>query len=262
MNYLLLFPDEIDADGKVALRGIRASYVLTHHVVTIGTLAKITVVNQGLGLGKVVSCSPSEIVLEILSINPPLPPLPVELICATPRPQTVKKLLHLAGAVGVRSVTFLRSALGEKSYLSSKELQNEQIQKHLIQALEQSGGSFLPRVSCHGTVSDWIAEWTMDDGTSALLATVLPRVTGNPYFGFQPFGPAPQPPLSVPSKIILSIGGERGWNEEEQSRFLECGFTEFSLGPQMYRIEIAAAMLLGILSVQMTATSISQSASK
>ncbi|MGE3982761.1 MAG: 16S rRNA (uracil(1498)-N(3))-methyltransferase, partial [Dehalococcoidia bacterium] len=60
------------------------------------------------------------------------PPLdPITLIVGLPRPQTAKKVLHEATAMGVQRIHFVRSDLGERSYAHSPLWKAGEYRRHL-----------------------------------------------------------------------------------------------------------------------------------
>ena len=88
--------------------------------------------------------------LRLYDRRPAPEPLNVGVIAAISRPQSVKKVVRFCATAGVKSLHFVRSANGEKSYLQSKIFQPDRILREVVTGLEQGGGAHPPHVEMHG----------------------------------------------------------------------------------------------------------------
>ena len=157
--------------------------------------------------------------------------LPLTLLVAVPRPQTIKKVLQLAACCGLRAVNFVRTVNVDKSYLQSKSLEAKNIEAELIKGLEQSGDGVFPQIS-----------------VSRSLSSVLQGLPPEALRLMADLGPDSSIPRRATAQsraIVLALGPEAGWSEEERGLFMKHGFHTLSLGNRMYRVEHALALILG-----------------
>jgi RsmE family RNA methyltransferase len=178
-------------------------------------------------------------VLQLSLSRPPLERTPLDLIVGVPRPQTVKKVVQAAAMLGVRSVHFVRSELGEKSYLQSHALKEEELHLEGIKALEQVWDSQLPNVRVHRSF-----DYFMDKQLPSLEdARAVCRLVAHP--GGKVL--SVQHATTILDEQIVAIGPERGWSDNEVSTFRERGFDVVSLGCRVVRVEVATVLLIGQL---------------
>jgi RsmE family RNA methyltransferase len=195
------------------------------------------------GEGLVKEATRDRVVIQHVFSSPPLERAPIDLIVGVPRPQTVKKVIQAGVMLGVRSIHFVKSELGEKSYLQSKVLSEEGILAEGVKALEQVWDSQLPEIRVHRSFS-----YFMDvklpllgagrQGVSRLLAHPTGRallLSDGPLLG---------------SEQVVAIGPERGWSASEVEQFEQRGFTVVGLGARIVRVETAVVLLLGQLQLK------------
>src|SRR5690606_6925906 len=76
------------------------------------------------------------------------PPLePVRLVVGLPRPQTARKVLEEATALGVQAMDFVRTDLGEASYAQGKLWSAGEWRRHLIAGAQPASSARLPAVT-------------------------------------------------------------------------------------------------------------------
>jgi RsmE family RNA methyltransferase len=199
------------------------------------------------GEGIVVEATLERIVLELSLFLPSLERRPIDLIVGVPRPQTVKKVIQASVMLGVRSVHFVRSELGERSYLQSRALSDEGILDEGVKALEQVWDSHLPEIKVHRTfcyfMDTKLPQLAMGREVSRLLAHPSGRdlsVSDSALVG---------------REQLVAIGPERGWSAGEVQLFGEHGFSVVGLGDRIVRVEVAVVLLLGQLQLLKSMTS-------
>ena len=173
MNSLVILPSEIGAAQQAVLCGTRAAYVKNRHELSPGIVVRGGILGGPRGLITVVAVHPDEIHLRLDCQELPLARLPIELLCGVPRPQTVKKVIHLACTLGLRAVHFVRSELGEKSYLQSSVLKQPEIEQEIIEGLEQACDTLPPEIHIHRSWRGCLRETVgpkMDAGCRGLVA--------------------------------------------------------------------------------------------
>jgi RsmE family RNA methyltransferase len=238
MNSLIILPQECVAPTLFVLRDQRARYAVETHELAVGVRCKIGVLGGGRGEAQVVRVDPLEVVLEGETPLPARPRTAVSLIVGVSRPQTVKKVVQAASMLGVVSLDFVRSELGEKSYLHSNVLEPAQLEAEGCKALEQVWDTQLPQVRVHRTFAYFMRQWVPQLGGAEWS-----RLLAQP--GAAPLRPVDCAQLS--GGAVLAIGPERGWSEGEVRQFEESGFRPIGLGERVVRVEVALLLLLGQL---------------
>jgi RsmE family RNA methyltransferase len=172
----------------------------------------------------------------------PLIRKPIDLIVGLSRPQTVKKVLQAAVMLGVRSLHFVSSERGEKSYRTSHALQADRLEEESIKALEQIWDSVAPSVHVHFSlrrVFDALVGATSQQVEAVKLVAdpsgVSTLTLGSSYLVNRP--------------TVLAVGPESGWSVAELAEFSSRGFEAIHLGERVLRVEIALVFLLGQLAV-------------
>jgi len=168
--------------------------------------------------------------------------VPVVLSVAIPRPQTIKKLVQLAGTVGLKELRFIKTDLGEKSYWKSKQLRPEIVEQEVIKALEQAWDSEPLKWSIWESlralisIGDGDCTWCTDtDRGETLDGAVL-----------EGQGTGRQPVLENGVLQVL-IGPEVGWSLRERDYLTAMNIKRICLGPRILRVETAASLIVGSL---------------
>ena len=155
---------------------------------------------------------------------------PITLIVGLPRPQTAKKVLHEATAMGVQRIHFVRSDLGERSYAHSPLWKQGEYRRHLIDGAQQAVSTRLPAITVAEKLEDTLAaeeaksKLALDNagGSSPLSATVVHLPTA------------------------VAIGSERGWSDRERRVLLDAGYALVHLGERVLRVETATVAALAL----------------
>jgi len=136
----------------------------------------------------------------------------------------MRRIIQTCATLGVSEITLLNSAKVEKSYWQTPILQPQSIYENLILGLEQAGTTQLPLVHkaplFKPYVEDKLDQWA---GQSR-------RLVAHPR-------DAQQCPNASQQATTLAIGPEGGFSEYEVDKLIQQGFTPFSLGPRIMRVE-------------------------
>lgn len=241
MNLLLLGESDRLPDGAFAVTDHRS-----HHIATVlnaqpGDTVAIGIVNGLSGEAEIVHCEPTLVVLKPTRWSEPESAGPeVDLIVALPRPQTVKKLLVIAGMLRVRRLSFIRANRVEKSFYQSPAVTQEAMKPFLLDGMSQGKHTRLPVVDIHERFRPFVEE-TLADRLQTMpnarllipspdTASVLHRLS------------APHP-----DTIVAAIGPEGGWVPFEVDAFRQAGFVPVRLSRSILRVEHAAMALLAQL---------------
>lgn len=237
MNLLLIDPIDFKASGRVEVSGRR--FVQLRDIIkpAPGDTIRCGVVNGNVGIARVLELNSSAAVLQIAGLDaPPPPPAGVELICALPRPQTFRKVVHCALTMGVKTIHFIHARKVEKSYWQSSMLREDELDLEIRLALEQCGDTVYPEFKYYQRFKPFAED-------------VLPGLVKNSelaVFGDPRAEQGLPPPVS--GKTLLAIGPEGGFTDYENMLLGEAGLLPVTLGSRVLRTEFAVAALLAKLS--------------
>jgi RsmE family RNA methyltransferase len=146
----------------------------------------------------------------------------IHLIVALSRPQTMKKIIEHGTTMGVCEFIFYHAHLSEKSYETSKVLDQENYHELMMAGLSQSGiYTYLPKLSVINKIPD------------------LPTFSGEQFvlsLRDQKKFPTTR---NFSDTITLAIGPERGFIPSEEELFLSKGFKPVKLSESILRVEHA-----------------------
>ncbi len=164
----------------------------------------------------------------------PIPdPEPITLMIGLLRPQTARKILQEATALGVGSIHFHLTARGDSGYARSTLWSTGEVRRHLIAGTEQAFSTRLPEIT-HGRS----------------LASVITDLPGEPVRialdNYESTSRLIDAPV-VTESAVLAVGSERGWTGAERDLLRRAGFHLADLGSRVLRSETAAVAGLAIL---------------
>ena len=246
MNRILFESDEIK-DGVATFGGERAEHVMNVLHGEVGQVLKTGEINGPIGTSVITNIStpsslfplPSSLSITVSCshIEKSLVPW-IDLILAPPRPRVMKRLLPQLAALGVGRIFLVGAKKVEKDFWGATLLKPENYRPLLIDGLMQAGTSVLPTLETRRNFRKFIKEE---------LDTLWPesrRIVAHPY------GAELAPTSSLfplPSSLLLAIGPEGGWTDDEVALLEEHGFTRYSLGSRILRTDTATVALLAQL---------------
>lgn len=234
MNLLLLDPSELESDGTARLTGRRARHVVEVLRAVAGDRIQAGVVGGKMGEAEVRAVSADELVLAPRLDRDPPPPSPVSLLLALPRPKILRKVLQSVASMGVKRLVLLGSYRVEKSYFGSPLLEPDALRAELLLGLEQGRDTAVPEVLLRRFFKPFVEDEleACFPGRTRLLA--------------HPAGAAPLEALApAGADAALAIGPEGGWTPYEADALRARGFTTFSLGPRVLRVDAAVPFAVG-----------------
>lgn len=191
------------------------------------------------GKARIVGESAAGLHLEFTWGEPP-PPLPaVALLVGLPRPQTARKILTEASALGVSAIHFFRAEKSEPSYASSHLWTSGEPHRHLRAGVAQAFCTRVPALHVHASLAPAL--------THADAQGAMTRLACDNY----------EAPVALPDAAlagppaVLAIGSERGWSAAERDALRTAGFTLVHLGPRVLRTETACVAALAILKARL-----------
>lgn len=237
MNLLLFGPDDFLSDGSARVSGRRLRQLAEVIKAAPGKRCKAGILGGEVGTAELLSIDKNEAVFRFHGSGTPPPPLEVTLLCALPRPLTLAKVIHSAVTCGVKRLCFFHSAKVEKSYWQSTRLTDGSLRDEVILALEQCGDTMMPQLSFHRRFKVFF-----EDELPQIVSADDVRLFGSPS-SVEPV------PIGIANrtKIVLAIGPEGGFNEFEEQKLRECGFSGVTLGRRILRTEFAVNAFLSLL---------------
>ena len=240
MNRILLEPNEIGAENRAVLGGVRAEHVRSVLHGTVGQPLKTGVVGGKVGVSVIETVTPTEIVVRCVHDQAPLPPW-CDLVLAPPRPRVMKRLLPQLATLGVRRLFLVGAEKVEKAFWGAQLLKPEIYRPLLIEGLMQGAVSTqVPEIHQEKRFLKWLS-----DGDFAKNFENQPfRIIAHPpQPGTVPMSSGTVPTISgtVP---VFAIGPEGGWTDGEVALLEAQGFVRHSLGPRILKTETATIALL------------------
>ena len=254
MNRILFEKDEI-VDGIATFDGERAEHVMNVLHGEVGQVLKTGEIDGKIGTSVIKSIETSccgdlssehpsnrlsdqrRIKVSVCHRDESLKPW-VDLILAPPRPRVMKRLLPQLATMGVGRIFLVGAKKVEKDFWGATLLKPENYRPLLIDGLMQAGTSILPTLETRRNFRKFVKEEL--DG----LWPESRRIVAHPYG----VGTAPTSSLfPVPCSLLLAVGPEGGWTDEEVALLEEHGFARYSLGSRILRTDTATVALLAQL---------------
>ena len=236
MNLLLLEPEEI-IGGEAAVTGRRAEHLRTVLKVVPGDTVRVGEVGGKMGTGRVLAVEGESVRLRLELTQTPQTEPQVELLLALPRPIMLQRIFKQATVLGVRRFHLIRSRRVEKSFFHSPVLAPDKIRELLIEGMTQAMDTWLPKV-------------TIYDRFRPFVEDVLPTLHGQGLIA-DPGGEGTllDAPVtgSAGERLLLAVGPEGGWIDEEVQWFMRQGFYSFTMGSRILHVDTAVVSLLAQL---------------
>ena len=243
MNRILFEKNEI-VNGVATFGGERAEHVMNVLHGEIGQVLKTGEIDGKIGTSviKSISSLPSsvsspEITVSCSHSQASIAPW-VDLILAPPRPRVMKRLLPQLATMGVGRIFLVGAKKVEKDFWGATLLKPENYRPLLIDGLMQAGTSILPTLETRRNFRKFVKE-ELD-----ALWPEAKRIVAHPYDGNRTIEQSEQ---SNNRTILLAIGPEGGWTDEEVALLEEHGFARYSLGSRILRTDTATIALLAQL---------------
>ncbi len=239
MNWILLEPSDVTADGGVRLDDVRARHVREVLHGAPGDVFRAGILDGPLGRLRVETLAGAEVVAHFEpEPGPPPPRPPVDLLLALPRPKVLKRLWAPLAALGVGTVHLTNAAKVERMYFDTHVLDPAFYRTRLIEGLQQAGDTRLPEVRVHRRLKVWLEDELPAACPGALKLAADPAATESLGAALRDAAPA--------DRLLLAVGPEGGWTDYERELLARAGFVFCGLGPRILRSDTAALVLLGL----------------
>ena len=232
MNRILFESSEI-ADGVATCSDARAEHILAVLHGEVGQTLKTGELDGRIGTGEIVSIEGRTVAVKVSHTEESLQPW-CDLVLAPPRPRVMKRLLPQLASLGVGTIVLVGAKKVEKDFWGATLLKEENYRPLLVDGLMQAGTSVVPRMETRRNFRRFVG-----DELDSLFPTAN-RVVGHP-------GGAPNAPAQKPGRLLLAVGPEGGWTDDEVSLLESHGFSRYSLGSRILRTDTALVALLARL---------------
>ncbi len=191
-------------------------------------------VNGNMGQGRIVSLTDSRVIMDLdLFLLPPEPP-DITLVLALPRPKMLKRIVQTVTSLGIKNIHLINSWRVEKSFWDSPFLEPDAFVPYMEAGLEQARDTVIPRLFQHRFFSSFVRE-------------ILPEICAGKK-GLVAHPRALEPcPFHVKTPVVLAVGPEGGFIDDEIAAFQEQGMACVCLGQRILRVETAVPFLIGRL---------------
>ena len=303
-NRILFTPDEF-FDEKRRAR-LRASDARFDHLRTVlkktreGETVKMTILNEGLAVGRIVTTGNDEdedgVLIEVVDLEEEKKKeknVKVSLLLAMPRPKVLRRLLSVFAQFGVENVHLFKAEKTERFYFQSDVLAQEMLVREFTRGVEQNAvdSSFPNASKCRG-LKQVLEELVLenengdddeDDDEKVDLAERVRLKKGADFEWLLRVSPPREkekegrrkkivPLLAHPSsesvsltdalhqsrkkstnsnssddediEILLAIGPEGGWSQNEVETFQAFKFVNVGLGSRIFTTDVATISLL------------------
>ena len=146
-------------------------------------------------------------------------------VAPTKNPSRMEWLVEKAVEIGVSEITLLNCDHSERSFLKT-----DRLEKIAISAMKQSLHTLLPEIHPAISMREWLSIFHFPLSTQQFIAHCE--------------ADKPRTPLATAMKpgedVVVLIGPEGDFSEEEIALALDCGFQPVSLGSSRLRTETAA----------------------
>ncbi len=238
MNRILFEPEEIDG-GVAKIGGARAEHIIKVLHGEIGQTLKTGEINGLIGTGVIKDIAAGRVTIELSHTRESLQPW-ADLILAPPRPRVMKRLLPQLAAMGVGRICLVGAKKVEKDFWGATLLKEEIYRPLLVDGLMQAGTTILPVIETHRSLRKFLSgSLRAPSGERRIIAHPASDKTAPSALARPDEGP-----------LLLAVGPEGGWTDEEVALFEERGFSRYSLGPRILRTDTALIALLARLSAE------------
>lgn len=236
MNILLIHKAEI-VNNRVTITGDKLKHLRKILKVKVGDNVKLGVINETIGTGTIEAISKDNALLLVRVDKQPPERIPIHLILAIPRPIMLKRVLAQAASMGIEKISLLRSKRVEKSFLNASIVDQDNYTPFLIKGIEQSVDTRVPEIQIHHRFKAFIE---LAANSKAKHLKLIAHPHGNMQLQDSII-------LDPEKRIDIAIGPEGGWIDYEVEQFITVGFTPFTMGNRILRVDTAVPAILSQL---------------
>lgn len=239
MNIIILLPEDKIRENLYKLNDYRAEHLLNILKVEKSSIIQTGLLNGNKGKSEIQEIINKEIYIDFIpDLIEENKKYEIDLICAMPRPQTLKKILVLSGTFEIRSLTLIKSNRVEKSYFQTPLLDETKINHYLIEGLMQGKFTRLPKVKIFNKFKKfWDDEFNNNlypEFSKSIKLLAHPETDSTVLEHF----------TNINQNYIILIGPEGGWVPFEIDYIKSKNFIPINLGKPILRVENAVNAVL------------------
>ena len=180
----------------------------------------------------------------------PSPACPVTLVQALPKAKLIESIIQKATELGVaRIVPILSERVVTHLDSEGAESKAEKWQQVAVEAIKQSGNSWLPKVETPVSLEHFLKR---REKFELSLVGCLENGSRHPREWFEKFRAEHQ---RLPSTACVWVGPEGDFTAHEYAAIRASGALPITLGPLVLRVETAATYCLSIVNYELSASS-------
>ncbi len=198
--------------------------------VRVGDTLRVGEIDGEMGDAVVVEIKDESVHLRYeLSEKPPTP-LSLTLIVGLPRPRSVPRVLRTMTMLGIKRIIFVHAYRVEKPYWSTDHISTDRVRSACLGGLEQAMDTCVPVVSFRRRLKPFVEDEMRQEmyGKRAFIA--------HPYADNVC-------PVEIREPVVLAVGPEGGWTDEEVIMFENQGFESVRLTSRILALETALPVL-------------------
>jgi len=251
LNRVFVEPEEVRGDGSVELPSSdgRFQHITKILKLEVGDALRLGIVNEGMtDRARLVAKNEHSMTVAVGNVHQERRPPAVDLLLAVPRPLRLERLLPVVACLGVEKLVLLDAAKVEKDYFGSHLFRRPAaVRAAFIEGLSQAASDFvLPELLVRRRLRAFLTAGEFDEMYPAhtfLRVIAHPSgVGGAPAVRFSSLVPT----STTQKRVVVAVGPEGGWEDDEIDIFCRQGFVAVSLGDRILRTDMAVPVLMGL----------------
>ncbi|MGK0501238.1 MAG: RsmE family RNA methyltransferase [Oceanicoccus sp.] len=234
MNLILFDEQDQLSEKRIVLRDQRYQQIKKVHQSVLGDSVRVGKLNGMMGSGIIEKITADSVEISTLLDQKPPAKLPLTIVLALPRPKMIRRIFRSIAEYGVRELIVINSYKVEKSFWQSPALSEQNVRQYLIDGLQQSKDTVLPKVSFEQRFKPFVED-------------ALPAIINNSKALVAHPGIGQACPHQLDSAVTLAIGPEGGFSPYEIEKLLATGFEGIHLGDRILKVENAVSSLVAKL---------------
>lgn len=232
MNIILF--EALSAQNELPMQDVRAQHICKILRLKEGESFQAGIINVGKGTATLISLEKERITFSfVLEDTLSAQLYPVTLLVSQVRPICMRRILREAVSLGVEKIILCTTETGEKSYAQATLYTSGEYHSILLDGAMQSGKCGVSEVQFAPSVAS--AMHLLEQDSQRIVLDNVRESTSLAQYALHA------------SSVVLAIGGERGFTDNERALFDLNGFSFASLGSRILRTETACSAGLAVL---------------
>ena len=234
MNTILLTQNETSKIDTVTLTDHRFNHIKKVLRAEVSDELSFGIIGDKLCKGTLTTITDTEVSFQLHSFSAPPQSLPATIICALPRPQMFRRILHMLTVTGVKEIHFIHTKRVEKSFWQSQVIKADSLETIINEGLSQTIDTIPPTLHFHQRFKPFVED-------------ILPQLmTNSKTILFHPGGDSKFEPQKGENYLLI-IGPEGGFIPYEVEKIEEAGAETATMGNRILQVEQAISAISGHL---------------